>query len=60
MIIRYDQDELRDMAIRIVDSLVEVGIVKDCTDTDDMTEFNAQDIISEILRKSLNGKVTNG
>lgn len=42
-------DDTRDVAIRIVDRLVEMGIIKDCTDTDDETEFIVQDVIhSEI------------
>ena len=45
-------DDIRDIAIRIVDSLVEQGIIKDCTDTDDETEFEVQDtIFAEILRE---------
>ena len=40
-------DDTRDIAIRIVDRLVEQGIIKNCTDTDDETEFQVQDIIQE-------------
>lgn len=40
-------DDTRDIAIRIVDRLVDLGIIKDCTDTDDETEFQVQDIIQE-------------
>jgi len=32
-------DDCRDIAIRIVDKLVQEGYVKDCMDTDDQTEF---------------------
>ena len=38
-------DDCRDIAIRIVDSLVQEGYVKNCIDTDDQTEFEIQDII---------------
>ena len=38
-------DDCRDIAIRIVDELVEKGYVKDCMDTDDQTEFEIQDIV---------------
>jgi hypothetical protein len=38
------------VAIRIVDNMVEQGIVKSCIDTDDDTEFTIQDIIvTELL-----------
>jgi hypothetical protein len=46
-----DLDDVRDLAIQIVESLVEEGIVKDCIDTDDEDEFVTQDIIVEILCK---------
>ena len=42
-------DDTRDVAIRIVDRLVDLGIIKDCTDTDDETELQVQDIIQEEL-----------
>lgn len=42
-------DIIKDLSITIVDKMVEQGIVKDCTDTDDVSEFNAQDIIREVL-----------
>jgi hypothetical protein len=38
-------DDCKDIAIRIVSELVLQGYVKDCTDTDDQTEFEIQDII---------------
>ena len=42
-------DRIKDISIKIVDKLVELGIVRDCTDTDDEQEFDAQDSIREIL-----------
>ncbi len=43
-------DDCKDIAIRIVDKLVQEGYVKNCIDTDDQTEFEIQDIIvSELL-----------
>jgi hypothetical protein len=45
-------DDLRDIAIRIVDKLVQEGYVKNCIDTDDETEFEIQDIILNELLKS--------
>jgi hypothetical protein len=46
-------DDIKDISIVIVGELVEEGIIKDCTDTDDQTECEAQDIIREILCKLL-------
>ena len=43
-------DDCRDIAIRILDKLVQEGYVKDCIDSDDDTEFEIQDIIlNELL-----------
>jgi len=45
-------DDIRDVAIRAVDNLVKQGIIPNCTDTDDDTEFTVQDtIFAEILRE---------
>jgi hypothetical protein len=44
-----DLDDVRDLAIQIVESLVEEGIVRNCMDTDDEDEFITQDIIVDIL-----------
>lgn len=38
-------DQARDFAIYLTDHLVLSGLVKDCTDTDDNTEFDIQDAI---------------
>lgn len=50
---KYTEDEIRDIAIRIVDEFVAQGLVKNCIDTDDDTEFEFQDIIVEMLNKQL-------
>jgi hypothetical protein len=50
----YTEDDIRDIAIAIVDRLVKAGVVKDCTDTDDEDEFIFQDIIVEELTHQLN------
>ena len=48
-------DDCRDIAIRIVDKLVQEGYVKNCIDTDDDTEFEIQDIIlNELLISKFN------
>ena len=46
-------DDTRDLSIRILDKLVEAGYVKDCTDTNDETEFEVQDIIHEEINETL-------
>jgi hypothetical protein len=47
-------DEIKDLSIEIVNQMVIEGIIKDCTDTDDETECNTQDIIREILCNKFN------
>ena len=44
-------DNIRDIAIKCVDKMVKKGIIKDCIDTDDTTEFDIQDIITDTLLK---------
>lgn len=51
---KYTEDDIRDIAIRITDRLVELGFVPNCIDSDDETEFEVQDEINEILNQSLN------
>jgi len=48
------EDDANDLAIRIVDHLVKQGIVPDCTDTEDETEFQYQDEIKNVLIKEFN------
>ena len=47
------EDQIRDIAIRIVDELVVKRYVPDCIDTEDETEFEIQDIIIEKLKNQL-------
>ena len=47
-------DDIKDLSIIIVGKMVEEGLIKDCTDTDDQTECDVQDIIREVLCKKLN------
>lgn len=42
-------DDINDLSVVIVNKMVEDGLLPDCTDTDDETEFEAQDIIREAL-----------
>ena len=43
----------KDLAIKILDGLVLAGLVPDCTDTDNETEFEFQDAIEEVLNKEM-------
>jgi len=43
------EDDTRDLSIWITDMLVELGYVKDCTDTNDQEEFEVQDMITEAI-----------
>lgn len=43
------ENYIKDLSINIVDRLVKEGLIKDCLDTDDDTEFEFQDIIEEVL-----------
>jgi hypothetical protein len=53
------EDDVRDLAIAIVDELVEQGMIQDNLDTDDPTEFAFQDVISEAIKKKLNLNLNN-
>jgi len=44
-------DETRDIAIKCVERLVNFGLVKDCIDNDDESEFDVQDIIHDEINK---------
>ena len=48
---KLTEDEVRDIAIRIVDAMVDQKLIPDCIDTDDMSEFYVQDIIVSELNK---------
>jgi len=47
----YETETIYDVAIQITNYLVELKYIKDCTDTDDMTEFYTQEAINEILQQ---------
>jgi hypothetical protein len=53
---KIDLDYIKDLSIAIVDKMVEQGLIKDCIDTDDTYEFDAQDIIREVLCDKFNIK----
>lgn len=45
------KDDIADMGLNAVDKLVELGLIPNCTDTDDETEFEAQDAIREAIEE---------
>jgi hypothetical protein len=51
---KLTEDDIRDISIVITDKLVELELIPDCIDTDNESEFEVQDIITEILTKKLN------
>jgi len=42
-------DDITDLSIAITDRLVELGVIPDCIDTLDMTEFDVQDEIERTI-----------
>lgn len=51
------EHDANDLAIDIVDRLVAKGLVPNCIDTDDNTEFEFQDAIKEALMRRFKLKV---
>lgn len=47
-------DDIKDLSVRIVSTMVLNGLIIDCTDTEDSTEFDIQDIIVEELCSKFN------
>lgn len=47
-------EDIKDLAISIVDGLVNESVIKNCIDTDDEDEFIAQDIIVDALCRKFN------
>ena len=50
---KLDNDDIADIAVNAVAKMVENGLVPNCIDTDDNTEFDIQDIIRESIAKIL-------
>jgi len=46
---KIERQTIVDLSIRCVNKMVEEEIIKDCTDTDDTTEFDVQDIITDVF-----------
>lgn len=47
---KLTRDDRMDIAIEITNELIALGYVPDCTDTDDESEFNVQEVIARILK----------
>jgi hypothetical protein len=47
---KLDRDDRIEIAIAITNKLIEMGFIPDCTDTDDESEFDVQDMITEVIR----------
>ena len=50
-IINATEDDIAGIALSIVDKMVAEGLIPNCTDTNDESEFEAQDIIREKLNE---------
>jgi hypothetical protein len=51
--LKLNDDQIRDISIKIVDEFVKQGLCPDCQDTDNETEFEFQDIVTEVLTKEI-------
>tara|TARA_R100001463_G_scaffold112433_1_gene167447 strand:- start:258 stop:467 length:210 start_codon:yes stop_codon:yes gene_type:complete len=51
---QLQQDDIRDIAIDIIDSMVINKVITDCLNTENQQEFEAQDIIVEKLTELFN------
>ncbi len=47
---KLDRDDRQEIGIIITNKLIELGFVPDCTDTDDESEFEVQDMIAKVIK----------
>jgi hypothetical protein len=47
---KLDRDERQEIGITITNELIKLGYVPDCTDTDDQSEFEVQDLIAKVIK----------
>jgi len=53
-----NDEDIKDLACFLVNGLVIEGLIPDCTDTDNETEFEFQDAIEELLKtRRTNGRL---
>tara|TARA_R110000782_G_scaffold108773_6_gene197501 strand:- start:318 stop:536 length:219 start_codon:yes stop_codon:yes gene_type:complete len=50
---KLGSDDIADIALEIVEKMVLEGLIPNCIDTDDSTEFDVQDIIRETIVQKL-------
>ncbi len=48
---KLDKDERQEIGIAITNKLIKLGYVPDCTDTNDESEFEVQDMIAEVIKE---------
>jgi hypothetical protein len=48
---KLDKDERQEIGITITNKLIELGYVLDCTDTDNQSEFEVQDMVAEVIKE---------
>lgn len=51
---QFTEDDIRDIAFRIVDKLILHEYIPDCIDTDDCAEFDVLGLVVDILTQSIN------
>jgi hypothetical protein len=49
---KLDRDERQEIGITITNKLIKLGYVPDCTDTDNQSEFEVQDMIAKVIKKA--------
>jgi hypothetical protein len=53
---KLTKDDRQEIGIAITNKLIEMGFVPDCTDTDDESEFEVQDMVADVIKKLKLGK----
>lgn len=48
---KLDRDERQEVGITITNKLIKLGYVPDCTDTNDESEFEVQDMVAKVIKK---------
>ena len=47
---KLNRDDRQEIGIAITNKLIEMGFVPDCTDTDDESEFEVQDMVAKVIK----------
>lgn len=48
---KISRDERQEIGIAITNKLIEMGFVPDCTDTEDESEFEVQDMVASVIKE---------